>query len=200
MMIVCLGVGFFVGIKATAPSMRATAEQYFNDTSLMDLEILSTTGFDDEDVSAIRDIEGVSKVMPSYTADLILDNALGSLVVRVSSLPGGNSNFDTINELTLLEGRMPAAENECLISESGFVDEGDEGYKVGDVITFNETAGNNSADDIVSNRTYTVVGLIESSSTSLSVMEHHPSGMVRFLCTPISRPPTSHIRVIPRFI
>lgn len=159
MMIVFLGVGFFVGIKATAPSMRATAEKYFNDTSLMDIQILSTTGFEKDDVLAISETDGVSKVMPSYRTDLILKTDTGSLVARVSSVPGGDPVFDTINDLTLLEGRMPEAENECLVSMLSF---SKRNFDVGDIITFDETAGSTSTDGILANRTFKVVGIVES--------------------------------------
>ena len=40
----------------------------------MDIEILSTAGFDDSDIKAIYEIDGVERVMPSYSVDLIMEN------------------------------------------------------------------------------------------------------------------------------
>lgn len=194
MMIVFLGVGFFVGIKATAPSMRATAEKYFNDTSLMDIQILSTTGFEKDDVLAISETDGVSKVMPSYRTDLILKTDTGSLVARVSSVPGGDPVFDTINDLTLLEGRMPEAENECLVSMLSF---SKRNFDVGDIITFDETAGSTSTDGILANRTFKVVGSSSLLNIYHSTTGRHPSETAPFHSMLLYRPQTSCTRVSP---
>ena len=68
-LIVALGIGFFAGIKATAPDMKETANRYFLSNNLMDLRVLSTVGFEQADVDAIREIDGVHAVMPAYFAD-----------------------------------------------------------------------------------------------------------------------------------
>ena len=64
MIIIAMGAGFFAGVKATAPGMEKTAEEYFEKTKLMDFKILSTFGFDDDDIKEIKAIEGVAEVMP----------------------------------------------------------------------------------------------------------------------------------------
>ena len=51
-LIVALGIGFFAGIKATAPDMKETANRYFLSNNLMDLRVLSTVGFEQADVDA----------------------------------------------------------------------------------------------------------------------------------------------------
>ena len=38
--IVALGVAFYSGIRASEPSMRFTADQYFDDSKLMDLKVM----------------------------------------------------------------------------------------------------------------------------------------------------------------
>ena len=57
--IIALGCGFFAGVKATSPDMKLTAEQYFKDYKLMDVQLLSTVGFDQQDLAALRDMEGI---------------------------------------------------------------------------------------------------------------------------------------------
>ena len=47
--IVALGVAFFVGLRATGPDMRQSADGYFDRQQMMDLELLSTLGFTQED-------------------------------------------------------------------------------------------------------------------------------------------------------
>lgn len=59
LLIVALGVGFFAGIKATAPDMKITADKYFDDYRLMDFRLISTMGFNEEDINAIKDLEEI---------------------------------------------------------------------------------------------------------------------------------------------
>lgn len=64
MAIIALGVGFFAGIKATVPSMYSLAQSYCNEQNLMDYRFVSTVGFDEEDIDAISNVEGVDSIMP----------------------------------------------------------------------------------------------------------------------------------------
>ena len=59
LLIVALGVAFFAGVKASVPDMKYTADAYFDEYNLQDIQLFSTVGFTDEDVEKIRDIEGV---------------------------------------------------------------------------------------------------------------------------------------------
>ena len=60
--IVALGVAFFAGIRATCPDMKETLDYYLDETNYMDIRVLSTLGLTDDDIQAIRDIEGVKAV------------------------------------------------------------------------------------------------------------------------------------------
>jgi len=155
-LITFLSVGFFVGVKATAPSMRATAENYFNSSSLMDLEIISTVGFDDGDVGAVRALDGVVNVMPSYSADLIVLEATGNSVARVAAL---SDDRDGINRIKLISGRLPEKPGECIAA--AYRIRGTD-IAIGDTIRFSETTGSAATDTIISGTSYTVVGLVES--------------------------------------
>ena len=55
--IIGISVGFFTGVKSACPSMIETAEQYFRDNKLMDISVVSTVGFDEEDVEEIKKLE-----------------------------------------------------------------------------------------------------------------------------------------------
>ena len=50
--IVALGVGFFVGIIATAPDMRLSSDRYYDGTDMMDVRVVSTLGLTEADVDA----------------------------------------------------------------------------------------------------------------------------------------------------
>ena len=69
LLIVALGVAFFSGVRATSPDMRMTLDQYFDDYNAADVQLLSTLGFDEEDLTALREVEGMRIVQPGYAAD-----------------------------------------------------------------------------------------------------------------------------------
>ena len=65
--IVMLGAGFFAGIKSTCPNMKQTAQQYFEDQSLMDMRLKSTMGFTEGDIQSLRDQPEAEIVAPGYS-------------------------------------------------------------------------------------------------------------------------------------
>ncbi len=48
--IVALGVGFYAGLRMTAPDMRLAADAFYDGTNLMDIRIVSTMGLDAEEI------------------------------------------------------------------------------------------------------------------------------------------------------
>ena len=54
MAIIAIGCGFFAGVKVTSPDMKNTADLYYKDKNLMDIRLVSTFGFDDEEISEIK--------------------------------------------------------------------------------------------------------------------------------------------------
>ena len=57
--IVALGVGFFTGLKVTKPAMLKAGGEYLEKNNLYDLRLLSTVGFDEQDVKELNSREGV---------------------------------------------------------------------------------------------------------------------------------------------
>ena len=99
-----LAVAFLVGLRAAAPHMEYTADQYYDETHLMDGYVLSTMGLTDEDLDALAAAPGVAQVEGGWNLDAI---AIDS-VVTVRSLP------EQLNQLTVTEGRLPRSEDECV--------------------------------------------------------------------------------------
>ena len=58
--IVAIGCAFFSGIRASEPDMRYSGDAYFDRKNMMDIEVISTMGLTDDDLDAIRNVEGVS--------------------------------------------------------------------------------------------------------------------------------------------
>ena len=75
--IVAIGSGFFSGVKAACPDMKLTAEQYFTESSLADLHLVSTWGFDEDDLAQIGSDQDIRVMEPCYTYDVLAESADG---------------------------------------------------------------------------------------------------------------------------
>ena len=58
LIIIFLGVGFYVGLSATSPNMLWTADSYYSDHNLMDYRVLSTYGLTNEDIEDLENLSG----------------------------------------------------------------------------------------------------------------------------------------------
>lgn len=134
LLLVMLAAAFLSGLRTTAPDMKYTASRYYKDRKLMDIRMLSTLGFMEDDLDKVSSYEGVAYAEGSRQVDLLL----GNLVVSVFSNPGD------INLLYLKEGRYALKNGECVI-DSILAD--DHGYKIGDVITLTDPDKDDSEDD-----------------------------------------------------
>lgn len=157
MMIVALGVGFFVGIKTTPPSMEQMAVDYYKDTNLMDFRLLSTVGFDDDDVAQIKDTDGVGGIMPAQFLDVSVSSGDTGRILRLLSVPSPYDENDSISNVVLVDGRLPEKEGEIAVESSNFG-----AYKLGDTIKIDEKAGQTDVTESLSTLEYTVVGLVKS--------------------------------------
>lgn len=110
--IIGLGVGFFVGVKATSPAMVQTARTYYAQQNLMDFRLVSTVGFDEEDLKAVKEQRGIVQAQLAYTADVIVSTEGTGNVVRLMSLPQKSGGAQPINDPVLLEGRLPEKSGE----------------------------------------------------------------------------------------
>ncbi len=126
MLICMIGVGFFSGIKATGNDMKISADNFYDRQELFDLRVLSTFGLTDDDAAAIKEVDGVSEVYTSKYSDLAVHYDDKEYLTRVYSW-----NNDEVNKILLYEGRLPEAENECLISGNRLQD----GFKIGDKVS-----------------------------------------------------------------
>ena len=68
-----LGVAFFSGIRASEPDLRYSGDAYFDRNHLMDLKVMGTLGLTENDVQAIRSLEGVAQAEPGYSADVMVE-------------------------------------------------------------------------------------------------------------------------------
>ena len=118
MLIVALGVAFFSGIKVSSKVMRNTVDNYYDDYNFMDVEVISTLGLTDDDVDAIKKLDTVEGVFPTYSMDVITNVKDQDRVLKVHALPTddlSNDNKDYINRVKLIKGRLPKNSGECVV-------------------------------------------------------------------------------------
>ena len=147
--IVALGVAFYSGIRASEPSMRFTADQYFDDSELMDLKVMGTMGLTKADIKAIGKVSGIEAVEGGYSKDVLCPVGDNEKVVHMLSM---EKNF---NQVSVVEGRLPEKAGECLVDED-FLSYTD--LKVGDTVTFHSGDGEALTDSLVTD-TYKIVGI-----------------------------------------
>ena len=114
MIITALGVMMFSGLKAACMDLRYSADRFFDAQNLHDLQILSTLGFDDDDIKAIKMLEGVAKVSARYSEEVTAICKETELSVNLSAL-----SEDDLDQPYLLEGSFPVRNNEAAMTGSG---------------------------------------------------------------------------------
>jgi putative ABC transport system permease protein len=140
LIIIMVGVGFYAGIQMTTPDVIKIADTYYKEQELMDFKIVSSMGLTDDDVSALKLLDGVKDVVASYS----LDVQSRGMVIRVHAIE------EKVNVVKLSEGRMPILNTECVADNRK--------HKVGDIVEITDK----DMEDKIKNTEFTVVGLIES--------------------------------------
>lgn len=144
--IISLGVAFFVGIKATGPSMVETSARYFEKYQMPDGTILSTSGITDEDLDILSDIHGVSWLpMKSFDSSLKPGTETAKIFTHDYQQ---NKNF-----FKVVEGRMPEKTNEIALDSAllGVISQGaSEPFKIGDTITLEQPSSYDADNENVS--------------------------------------------------
>lgn len=153
MAIVALGVGLFVGLKVTKPFMIETAQDYLTEKKFYDFRLVSTLGFEEEDVAYFTALPEVAAAEGSYTFDILYQygEEESSNVMKTHSLT------ENVNQLTVLYGRMPENAEECVVDSRLFGEEA-----LGQTIRL---SAENEEDDLenFAKKEFTIVGVVQSS-------------------------------------
>ena len=155
--IVSLGVAFFAGIKASAPDMKNTADLYFDRYNLQDIQVFSTIGLNEEDLEALREVEGVEEAQGQFSNDYLTKIDSREIVVKLMSYSAGQS----INQPRLIEGRMPENEDECLLQADSASGQMFGSFDIGQTIDLYSGTATPIEDDL-NRHTFTIVGKVNS--------------------------------------
>ncbi len=152
MAIIAIGSGFFAGVKSASPDMKLSAAKYLDEQALADIHVMSDLGFDDEDVSAVKDTVSADSLYAGYTADLFMsaDGDDGEKIVKVYSY----SPDSGINLPYVTEGRLPEKADEIFADNRFF---STANVEIGDKISL-RTGDDREMEDILGRTEYTVVG------------------------------------------
>ena len=151
MILVALSVAFLSGLKATAPDMKHTGDDYLDSLHLADIQVLSTLGLTDEDIAALRAQDKIEDAEGEYVIDAFASSDSLDAVVKALSLTDRG-----ISDVLLREGRMPERADECVVEENML---SLMSISIGDTITL--TPGDDLSDALAQD-TYTVVGTVRS--------------------------------------
>jgi len=148
--IIMLGVGFFVGMNSVAPDMKKTTEEYLKTSNVFDIQLASNLGYDKKDVEKFEQIEEITEVEPVYNYDVLTTINDKNLPVRIIS----KTKDQKINQNDIIEGKDVQFPNECLIDtrlHSIY------NLNVGDKIKIHKNEEDLSK--VISKTEYTIVGI-----------------------------------------
>lgn len=156
LLIVALGVAFFSGVRAASPDMRLTVDTYFDQYAAPDVQLLSTAGFDEADVEALRQgLGGEAVIQPGYTADGFVQRGDNRLLLHFRSLDIQEAAAGQgLEQPVLMEGQLPTAADECLVDEE-LLENGT--FQIGDRLVI-DTEDDPDMADTLSRMEYTIVG------------------------------------------
>ena len=142
MIITLLGVMMFSGLKASCVDLRRSADRFFDGQNLHDLQVVSTLGLTDDDITALSEIDGVETVSGIYSEDIngeFSDSSSFAATLKTMTTSG-------IDEPYILEGHLPKAANEVAATQK-FMKDYD--VNIGDTFTV-VCDEDNSEDSLVS--------------------------------------------------
>lgn len=112
MAIIALGVGFFSGVRITTPAMVSMMNSYIRNGQLYDYRLISTLGWDEENVDDFAEQNNVRYAEGSKSIDALFIRGDKEEPLKVYSLP------ENVNGYTLTEGRLPQSPDECVVDEN----------------------------------------------------------------------------------
>lgn len=144
-LIIMLGVLIFVGVKAAGPSLNDSLDKTVADKNLSDVQVISTTGFGENDLKLARQVKGaeVEATKMKYV--------IGGHDKVAVALYGYDPDAEQ-NKLILRSGRLPKADNEIVLDKTA---KSKYGYKLGQQFKFGNKAN-------LKRKSYKIVGFADS--------------------------------------
>ncbi|WP_080145431.1 FtsX-like permease family protein [Marinilactibacillus piezotolerans] len=149
--IILLGVAFFAGISATGPVMVQTADDYYHNHQLMDLQVQSTLGLNDKDLAVLNTVEGAT-VESLYSTDVVLHES--GVTSKIYGLDPQKEQ--ALNQYIVTEGRLPENSGEIALDTTNVYQNN---FQIGDTVQI-ESGSEISYDENFKTLEYEVVGFV----------------------------------------
>ncbi len=149
--IIALGAGLFIGLRMSRTDFLESFTNYAAEYNFYDIRLISTLGLTDDDVAAVKDIDGVIDAEGVVSSDFLYNSGEeDNLIMVVHSIP------EKVNLVNLKCGRMPEKANECLADPEIYSEE-----DIGTVIKLSKDNSEQTFDTFAYDE-YTIVGLCDS--------------------------------------
>ena len=171
--IVAIGVAFFAGVTASSNDMKNSTDHYYDDYNMSDLRLLSSIGFNEDDINAIREVQGVKGMYPAYSQDAVIRKDSIETAVHIMSVPVNTDrdNKDYINQLRIKEGRLPEKNGECVVRYEDTRDN----FSIGDTIKLSSGTQDDINDSLKDRE------LLIETKDGISMIFGKPNDVVTFL-------------------
>lgn len=111
LIITALGVMMLSGLKAACDDLRYSADQFYDEQQVFDIQIVSTMGLNEDDLAALRKANGIERAEGVYRETVYTSVNGSSQNADVQTLGG------QLNTPYLLKGRLPENEKEIAVSK-----------------------------------------------------------------------------------
>ena len=123
---IAIGVGIFLGFNMEWKSLEHDAFTFLEDTNYADFRIYSETGFTEEDIEAIQDVDGVDAATRYFHVNVGLKDTKKTIVLNVSE------NY-TVSTMLVMSGEEYDEDSDGIWLSDKFADAND--IKKGDTLT-----------------------------------------------------------------
>ena len=136
-LVIMLGLGGLFITRYMGAGINAEATKYYNDHGFKNYELISSVGISDADIAQIKGTEGVTDAEGVIRTSGALTKGDLNCTVELISMT------DRVSAPEVIEGKAPAAKNECLLAEDTAETKG---LKVGDKVRIIMTDSSISGD------------------------------------------------------
>lgn len=127
---IAIGVGIFLGFNIEWKSLEYDAFTFLEDTNYADFRLYSETGFTEDEINAIRNIDGVTAATRYFNVNVGIKDTKKSLALNVSE------NY-TVSTMTITDGADYDESSDGIWLSDKFADAND--IKLGDELTLTYT-------------------------------------------------------------
>ena len=153
-LIAATSIAIYLGIQSGATAILQYAGLCFEENRLATSEITCANGITQEDIDALANQSGVDTVEGGYRTTALIDTPEEKITVQIRSL------LKEMNRPTVLEGKLPTADNEVAIEQKYALEQG---AKVGDEMHIEH-------DGELQNDTFLITAIINEPSFSSAIL------------------------------